>query len=323
MTASLMQRFDSFYKEAYGNSDGRWIDATPNNWQFIDDILHYFPHAKIIFILRNPLEVISSDYKRCKYFRDKSQFVREKASVWKKVAQAYVRYMDQGDKQTILLMRHDKFVRDPRLSLEKLFLFLGISPDNQSAYDELLYLPNRRDSSGRRQKFQDFDEYRAHFQETVSQEVNADLELCCKTMECVGDEMLAFGFNRYCLETVRYDLDSSLAALMTGAPCALFGATEDAKIILEFLNRRGIYPQYIKDNNIMNIKEQFAIPLRAGAHPVPPNMMIIPASRSSKFAMVWQLIEQHKLPAASVLLGFINNIDAIRNRKAVSSVDSL
>lgn len=56
----FMIRYMELYKKIKGKSDSRYFDKTPQNVYGLPLIKAYFPEAKIIHIVRNPLNVISS-----------------------------------------------------------------------------------------------------------------------------------------------------------------------------------------------------------------------------------------------------------------------
>jgi hypothetical protein len=56
----FMINYMELFKKVQGNSDCRYFDKTPQNIYGLSLIKAYFPDAKIIHIVRNPLNVISS-----------------------------------------------------------------------------------------------------------------------------------------------------------------------------------------------------------------------------------------------------------------------
>jgi len=56
----LYERYMAAFKEAKGMPDARWFDKTPQNIYGLAMIAHDFPDAKIVHIVRNPVNVVSS-----------------------------------------------------------------------------------------------------------------------------------------------------------------------------------------------------------------------------------------------------------------------
>ena len=56
----LLERFANEYLRVKGAPDGRWFDKSPQNVYGIPLLMHDFPGAKFVHIVRNPLNVVAS-----------------------------------------------------------------------------------------------------------------------------------------------------------------------------------------------------------------------------------------------------------------------
>jgi hypothetical protein len=70
---SVRALFESYVVEMAGNDispDSRWLEKTPDHGLCMENILHYYPKAMFVGILRNPLKAI---YSRTKHFPPKAK----------------------------------------------------------------------------------------------------------------------------------------------------------------------------------------------------------------------------------------------------------
>ena len=112
-------------------ADGaRWIDATPGHTLMVPALLHLFPGASVLHIIRDGRAVVSSMIS--------SGFKAHWASDFPTACRTWVHYVRKGleaaatNPDRILEVRHENLTRRPRSELKRIFAFLGEQPSERS-----------------------------------------------------------------------------------------------------------------------------------------------------------------------------------------------
>ena len=103
----------------------RWAAKTFPNEKVTDGLLHIFPKAKLIHIIRNGLEVVGSSMK----FRGfRGQSFEENCNRWRNTIYS-MRYLQ--NLEIALTVRHEELVSEPQFFFNKIFRFLN-EPENEN-----------------------------------------------------------------------------------------------------------------------------------------------------------------------------------------------
>jgi len=112
--------------EAFGELRGASNvgEKTPNNVRYLDELVHFFPHARIVHILRDPRDSISS---RLRYPYT-SPSVIFNTLLWKieMIYAADFVASGQATADRYLEVRYEDLVEDPRQVLEQICGFIGV-----------------------------------------------------------------------------------------------------------------------------------------------------------------------------------------------------
>ena len=119
------------YHYVDGNEQQRWMDKTPN-FTFMINIIHsYYPDAKFIYVLKNPLDTVYS--RKLKLPSDKERSIELLTQYWCNTVSNYKSFKKAYPKQ-ILLVKYEDFAKDYINELGKVMNFLDLE------YDEKLLL---------------------------------------------------------------------------------------------------------------------------------------------------------------------------------------
>ena len=124
----------------------RWIDATPGHTLMVPALLHLFPGASFLHIVRDGRAVVSSMMS--------SGFKTHWASDFTTACRTWVHYARKGleaagtNPDRILEVRYEDLTRRPRSELERIFEFLGDQPSARSV--ELIATKRINSSYGNR-----------------------------------------------------------------------------------------------------------------------------------------------------------------------------
>lgn len=133
------------FMRAYADWCGRPImgEKTPAHLGYVDTLLEWFPHARVIHMIRDPRAVYVSDShrRRAKRRRPYSLFMRvpllfqsvmlaQTAMVWRGAARRHFEYQARYPKQ-YLLVRFEDVVARPEETLGEVFAFLGVAAPEQ------------------------------------------------------------------------------------------------------------------------------------------------------------------------------------------------
>lgn len=304
----MIDKIDEFYTESYGNKDGRWIDGSGNNWRYMDDIIKYFPGAKILFIQRHPMETVYSELQKQKYVQEENAFIKKFALEWKTMTKSFKRFSGAGYSENVLAIRHEDFINDPKEYAKRCFRFLGLEVSRiEFGLKNLFNIVSRSTTGIDSLACGEIDEYQRYFK-AGRERVASDLGVCCKVMDVVEEEMNFFGYDKFSLEGIDYDIETNLYKLKNGTPFLIFGAGEHAVKIIRYLEKYNLKPEYIIDNKHGRNTGLLGLRIKSATVPIPIDHLIIPASYSRKFQMVWQLIEQQAIPKDNILLSLVGKV---------------
>lgn len=106
-------------------SSGRWLEKTPRHFFFVDEILRLYPRGRIVYVVRDPRDVVSSPVK--------FQRLEPGAERWAQglaLAQSWVRSAERAvaarSRDRCWVLRYEDLIRDPIQHLGVLLEFLDI-----------------------------------------------------------------------------------------------------------------------------------------------------------------------------------------------------
>ena len=122
-TASLLNELMEYLSGASSENKIRWIEKTPRHALYLRQILEIYPHAKIITIIRDPRDVVSSQspFGKFKFKFQLRRYRLARAERWNVIIKSV---MDLMPKENILLIRYEDIIESPDLSLKKILEFL-------------------------------------------------------------------------------------------------------------------------------------------------------------------------------------------------------
>ncbi len=131
----LRQKVSDFvsdvYKSKYGNGSKYYLDKTPRYYEILNEIKENLPGAKVIVLLRNPLDVMVSILKRWKPSR-----LRDLAFFSRDILEAPILIQEflakEGDNPNVFVARYEDIVLNPQVEFKRMFNWLNI--DYQDAY---------------------------------------------------------------------------------------------------------------------------------------------------------------------------------------------
>ncbi|MBT9312509.1 sulfotransferase family protein [Leptothoe kymatousa] len=106
--------------ETYGNRRGkpRWGEKTPLHYQHLEQLLAWFPHAQVLWLLRDP-RAVSASLLRMNWA---SNYVHIHAEQWCQSTQLYEqRWQTDG---RVKLVQYEALVQQPQAVLDSIFEFL-------------------------------------------------------------------------------------------------------------------------------------------------------------------------------------------------------
>jgi len=110
----------------------KWVEKTPYHTMFIDKIFRYYPLAKVIHIVRDPIKVILSWKKSLTHLDDLSY--EELANNWIKYILIFERFNKKyGDR--IITVKYENIVEETDKSLEFIFKFLEMNFEKDKLSD--------------------------------------------------------------------------------------------------------------------------------------------------------------------------------------------
>ena len=121
-SGSLREFIDQLF-DAYLEKRGKriWGEKTGNNALFLHEILNLYPDAKIIHLVRNPMDVIASMKRRgVKSFDAVGHWLFNNA--------AALRFKGHED---YLLIKYEDMVADPQIEFAKICTYLGVDFDDR------------------------------------------------------------------------------------------------------------------------------------------------------------------------------------------------
>lgn len=119
--ADLIDFIYSSYAIEINKDNTNWGDKTPINTIYLDKILKVFPKAKIIHIVRDPRDVVSSYLKAGLYDN-----VKEPTEFWNLCIES-VKKIKASKKYQLIEIKYESLVSHPENELRKVTSFLNIS----------------------------------------------------------------------------------------------------------------------------------------------------------------------------------------------------
>lgn len=123
----------------------RWGEKTPGNEKYIDELMKWFPMAKVLFIIRDPRAVYASLMKTpwCK-----NKYADLHARTWKESVSLYDKWKDNN---SIYVLKYESFVSNPVGESKLLCQFLGEKYDNSMINRREKSIPLGVDNNWRKQ----------------------------------------------------------------------------------------------------------------------------------------------------------------------------
>lgn len=125
--------FDDFFYKKGGNKEKILLEKTPYHLRYVDVILHQFPEAKVVEIIRDGRDVAVSYMSRAKTKKWADKQMKEIIKDWKCSIKLGDRFRaNESLRDRIHLVRYEQLRRDTKTELKKVFDFAELS------YDETL-----------------------------------------------------------------------------------------------------------------------------------------------------------------------------------------
>lgn len=131
--SSQAEFFEAFVRHYRGTNDLLIGEKTPAHWYFLPNVREWLPETKIIFLVRDPVSVVSSCVaNRISVFplirppRFADLHVLAPALVWRAAADAWRAVRDDP---ASMLVRYEDLVADPRTTLIRISNHLGVDFD--------------------------------------------------------------------------------------------------------------------------------------------------------------------------------------------------
>jgi hypothetical protein len=102
----------------------RWIEKTPFHYNFIDMIETFYPQARFINIIRNPVHTIHS--RKTKIPTDKNKSVKKMSHQWNAMVDSYNNFK-QKNPDKVYLIRYENLVNKTEENMEALCRFLNVA----------------------------------------------------------------------------------------------------------------------------------------------------------------------------------------------------
>ena len=119
------------YKECL-KSESYLLDKTPRYYEIIDEIIEYFPNAKVILLKRNPFAIVSSMYntwyKGSDLFNFYTKYYRDLTIGPRAIHQANIKYESCNNIRTIY---YENLVKNPEKEVKSLYRWIGIKYDSK------------------------------------------------------------------------------------------------------------------------------------------------------------------------------------------------
>jgi len=107
-----------------GDSESRWVEKTPRHALHIDDILGFFPSARVVAVIRDPRDVASSPspYGSFTTAAEWRKFRMSRAHLWNRIAKSF---QEARDDERVRIVRYEDLVGDTAGELRMTMAFLG------------------------------------------------------------------------------------------------------------------------------------------------------------------------------------------------------
>jgi hypothetical protein len=130
--ATLLNELMAYFAGQAGTISKRWLEKTPEHALFIPEILALFPNAKIVNVVRDPRDVVSSllRFHNLDSDRKRRLFLADRAKRWKRLVSSTTQ-LTSLQKQ-ILTIRYEDIVENPKISVRKIMHFLRAEYHSQN-----------------------------------------------------------------------------------------------------------------------------------------------------------------------------------------------
>lgn len=125
----------------------RWIEKTPRHALHILSIMKIYPNAKVINVIRNPIDVVSSTLRTRKFenFSKRMKYCIHRARRWNKEIKAIL--VESSTNEQIINVYYEDLVSNTLNTIDEIYSFLGeektrVGINNFSENYEMLTIPS-------------------------------------------------------------------------------------------------------------------------------------------------------------------------------------
>lgn len=132
----IAKTYRGFYNSILDKTEKKiFLDKTPRYYLIIDEILEYFPDAKIILLIRNPLAVLNSIIKTWQE-QNLFQLVFYKQDILRApiVLNEWLRKIETDRIKNVYSIKYEDLLQDPVPYIRKITDFLNIKFDSEMIY---------------------------------------------------------------------------------------------------------------------------------------------------------------------------------------------
>lgn len=110
-----------------GSTATRWLEKTPQHISHLPKIWSIFPDAKVIFVLRDPRDAISSRKPNPTDSNlQRTLHINRHIQTWQNILKRYEAHQDD---QRLTMVRYEDLIVEPEHCIEKMATHIGIKPD--------------------------------------------------------------------------------------------------------------------------------------------------------------------------------------------------
>lgn len=105
----------------------RWIEKTPRHAKFMSEIIALYPNAKIMYITRDPRDVVSSTLRFVDFHSSRKRWwhCAKRAYRWNKEVSSALDRISHINKNHRILIKYESIIEKPEKELKKIMKFLG------------------------------------------------------------------------------------------------------------------------------------------------------------------------------------------------------
>jgi hypothetical protein len=133
--AVMLNELMIYFAKKAGVKSKRWIEKTPRHACLVPEILTFYPNARIIYIIRDPRDVVSSTLRFIEFKSEKKRwwYCAKRAKMWKKEVERGINLIQSVNKKKAMIIRYEDIIENPEKYLKNIMKFL-----NENYYNEAL-----------------------------------------------------------------------------------------------------------------------------------------------------------------------------------------